>query len=114
MGRRNKSFYQYKPQPVIALTQAELNQIKNDVREQTIDETSKYDAEVLLTCFAWTLRKNYGWGHKRIFRALAGVDDLFGQVLRDELSDAEMRQQLVDEVGIKIRCDGGDNDGIET
>lgn len=108
------SHYNTKSSPVIVLTQAELNQIKNQVRKETVDTLSKYDVEVMLTCFASVLRRQYRWGYKRIFRALNGVDEMFGKVLSGELSDVEMRQQLEDEVGIKIRCDGGEENGIET
>lgn len=108
---KNKRFNHYttRQQPLITLTQAELNKIKQDVRKEAVDKLAKYDVEILLTCFAQVLRTQYRWGYKRIFRALSGVDELFGRVLDGELSDEDMRQQLQDEVGIRINCDGGSN-----
>lgn len=109
MKRKNSFYHPVKQSPTLVLTQSELNKIKQQVRKETVDELSKFDVEVMLTCFAMVLRRKYKWGYKRIFRALSGVDELFGLVLDGELSDVEMRQQLEDECGIKIRCDGGEN-----
>lgn len=114
MMSKKFNYFNQKPQPTIVMTQRELNNLKNQIRKEVVDKISKYDVEILLTCFATVLRRQYKFGYKRIFRALNGVDELFGKVLNDELSDEEMRQQLEDEVGIKIRCDGGEQDGTET
>ena len=113
MGKQT-IYHRTKQSPTIVLSQAQLNKLKDDIRKEVVDELSKYDVEIMLTCFATVLRNQYSWGHKRIFRVLNGVDELFGKVLDGELSDEDMRQQLLDEVGIRIQCDGGQNDGIET
>lgn len=96
----------------IVMTQAQLAKLKSDIRKEVVDKISKFDVEVMLTCFAWVLRKNYKWGYKRIFRTLASVDEVFGLVLDGEWSDVDMRDQLKEETGIVIRCDGGE-DGTE-
>ena len=107
---RKKSYYPMgKPSPTMVLTQSELNKIKNNIKEETVDKISTYDVEIMLTCFAWVLRKDYGWGYKRIFRALKSIDKVFGQVLDGELSDEDMRNQLKDETSVVIKCDGGEN-----
>lgn len=114
MKKNNFNHYNTKKQPMIVMSQAELNRIKKQVQKETVDKLAKYDVEIMLTCFATVLRNQYRWGYKRIFRVLNGVDELFGRVLDGELSDEDMRQQLIDEVGIRINCDGGKADGSET
>ena len=114
MSKGRKPFYHAsKSSPTIVLTQAELNRIKNEARKEAVNKISKFDVEVLFTCFAQSLRDNYGWGHKRLFRTLNSVDEMFGRVLAGELSDEDMRQRLLDECGILIDCDGGANIGSE-
>ena len=107
MNKKSYNHYNTKKQPMIVMSQSEFNRIKKDIQKQTIDELAKFDAETMLTCFATVLRQQYGWGYKRIFKALNSVDEMFGRVLNDELSVEDMIQQLEDEVGIRINCDGG-------
>ncbi len=84
----------------IYLRPSDITKMKQDITKQVAD----FDVEVLLTCFAQVLHDNYGFGQKRIMRALQAVDDTFGKVLNDELDVGEMKQRLENEVGVKISC----------
>ena len=84
----------------IYLRPSDVTKMKKDIAKQAAD----FDVEVLLTCFAQVLHDNYGFGQKRIMRALQAVDDTFGKVLNDELDVEEMKQRLENEVGVKISC----------
>lgn len=84
----------------IYLTPAEVKKMKDEISSQA----ANFDVEVLLTCFAQVLHDEYGFGQKRILRALNAVDTTFGKVLDGELSVKEMKQRLEDEVAVKICC----------
>lgn len=88
----------------IYLRPSDITKMKQDITKQMAD----FDVEVLLTCFAQVLHDNYGFGQKRIMRALKAVDDTFGKVLNEELNVEEMKRRLEDEVGVRICC-GKDN-----
>ncbi|MDD3337856.1 MAG: hypothetical protein PHS82_03270 [Lachnospiraceae bacterium] len=75
------------------------------MKEDITSDVAKFDVEVLLTCFAQVLHDQYGFGHTRVMRALAAVDETFGKVLNDELLVSDMQKRLEDEVGVTIRCD---------
>lgn len=85
----------------IALRPDEIRKMKRD----TVDQIAKFDVDILFTCFAQVLRTEYGWGHKRILRALSAVDEMFGRVLNEGLSVKEMQERLADEVGIRIKSE---------
>ena len=87
----------------IALRPDELKRMERE----TAKRVASFDVECLLTCFAYSLRKHHGWGYKRIFRVLNEVDQMFGQILNNELNVMDLRQQLKDEVGIVIHHDLG-------
>lgn len=84
----------------ISLRPDEIRQIRRDA----IDQVVQYDVEVLMTCFAMVLHEQYGFGYKRIFRALEGVDNLFGKVLDHELTIDDIRNQLEAEIGVVVQC----------
>ena len=77
------------------------------MERETARKIATFDVECLLTCFAYSLRRNHKWGYKRIFRTLNSVDVMFGQILDGTLNVNDLKQQLVDETGIKILYDGG-------
>lgn len=87
---------------------AEIKKLKHEISH----DVSKFDTEILMTCFAQALRNvtKKEWGYVRIMRVLAECDRLFGEVLEGNLDDVQMRQNLKDEIGLVINCDGGSND----
>lgn len=84
----------------IYLRPSDIKKMKEDITA----EVANFDVEVLLTCFAQVLHDKYGFGQKRILRALQAVDETFGQVLNEELNVEDMKRRLEDEVGVKIYC----------
>ena len=82
----------------IALRPDELRRMMH----KTADGVADYDVEVRLTCFGLVLRDEFGWGPKRIWRAMQGVDEAFGRVLSGETSIEAMKQRLQDETGIRV------------
>ena len=72
------------------------------MKEQTIDQVADLDAEVMLVCFAVALHEDYGWGRVRVLRALTTVDDIFGKLVRHEVTLAELKQKIRDDMGIII------------
>lgn len=82
----------------IKVTRDELERM----RAKTMDDAGRFDTEVFLTCFALTLHDEFGFGFKRVQRALGGIDDLFGKVLNDEIDLDFIKERLRNEVGINI------------
>lgn len=76
-----------------------------DIKQKISHEVSGYSAEVLMTCFALALRKTYGFGQKRIFRALTCVDELMQGILDDTATMDEYIKTLEDETGVVVICD---------
>lgn len=85
----------------IVLSQDEIRQMKRDIADKIV----KFDVDTLFTCFAQALHTEYGWGYRRIFRVLHSVDEMFGKVLNNTLSVADMQERLEREVGIRIKSD---------
>lgn len=77
------------------------------MKEEIAGQAAKFDVEVLLTCFAQVLHDDYGFGQKRILRALQSVDDTFGRVLSGELDVEQMKKRLEDEADVRITCGEG-------
>lgn len=79
-----------------------------DVREsrkEAMEKTVHFTVEKLMACFAYTLRKEYGFGKKRIMKALRFIDDYAGMINNGEITLDEICKRLEDEVGAIIRCD---------
>ncbi len=83
----------------IFLKPGDIAKLKNDVAEAA----AKHDTEVLLTCFALVLHDEFGFGKKRIMRALESIDRAFDLVLTDKLDVDSMKNRLKKEIGIVIR-----------
>lgn len=83
------------------MSREEIQKLKNEIKT----EVSFASVEILLTSFAQVLHNEYGFGQKRVLRALNAVDEIYGRVLNDELSVADMRQQLRDDINVTIMFD---------
>ena len=55
-----------------------------------------------MTCFALAMHEEFGFGKKRVLRALRRVDGYMGTWINDEESLACLKQK--DEIGIIISC----------
>lgn len=74
-----------------------------DSKKKLIDEANRYSTEYLMTCFALTLRREFGFGSKRIFRALESVDSMMGEIIADRKTMDDYIEELKEETGIVIR-----------
>lgn len=74
-------------------------------RKNLIDEANKYSTECLMTCFAITMHRLYGFGPKRIFRALEYIDGMMGEIIADRKTMDDYIKELEDETGVLIKTD---------
>ena len=87
----------------ISLSPYELRQIKR----QAVNDIATFDVEIMQTCFAVVLHEEFGFGPKRIERAIRAVDRKFGMILNDELTADELAKSLEDSTGIEVRFSKG-------
>lgn len=85
----------------IPLSHSEISEIERSARQ----ETSKYNVEALMSCFALAEHRLYGFGQKRIMRSLQYIDNLMGAILNDEATMEDYLKELENEAGVVIRCD---------
>lgn len=75
------------------------------VVEKRSQRTLEYTVEKLMSCFALTLHEQFGFGYKRILRALQSIDDYMGQINDDQITMEDIAQKLEDETGVIVRCE---------
>lgn len=75
-----------------------------DIKQKISHDVSGYSVEVLMTCFALALRRTYGFGQKRIFRALLSVEELMQGILDDTTTMEDYKKILEDETGVVVKC----------
>ena len=83
------------------------NRIRNENRkliDAITQDTENQRVEALMTCFALAMHKEFGFGKKRVLRALRRVDGYMGTWIKDEESLACLKQKVKDEIGIIISC----------
>lgn len=76
----------------------------HETSEKRSQETLEYTVEKLMSCFALTLHEEFGFGQKRLIRALQSIDDYMGQINDDSLTMEEILQRLENETGVIIKC----------
>lgn len=83
------------------------NRIRNENRkliDVIAQDTENQRVEALMTCFALAMHEEFGFGKKRVLRALRCVDGYMGTWIKDEESLARLKQKVKDEIGIIISC----------
>lgn len=83
------------------------NRIRNENRkliDVITQDTENQRVEALMTCFALAMHEEFGFGKKRVLRALRRVDGYMGTWIKDEESLARLKQKVKDEIGIIISC----------
>ena len=76
-----------------------------DLKRRTISQTSAFDTEALMTCFALANRRLYKHGLERTLRTLQYVDELMGPLLDGAKEIDDYKKELENEIGLKIRCE---------
>ena len=77
----------------------------SESKKKLVDQANKYSTEYLMTCFALTMHRLYGFGAKRILATLQYVDGLMGETLYDYKTMDDFIKELKDETGVEIKCD---------
>lgn len=83
----------------VVMTKQEVGKLKNDI----MDDVCKYNVEALMTCFALTEHRLYGYGRTRVLRTLQYIDDLMGAVNDGTATVEDYKRILKEEVGVEIK-----------
>ncbi|MCD8398135.1 MAG: hypothetical protein LUD12_13320 [Lachnospiraceae bacterium] len=73
------------------------------IRDKGEEDARRFDIDALLTSFAITMHDQYGFGQKRIMRALGYVDDMYTKIYQEELDITELKKRLREETGVIIK-----------
>ena len=83
------------------------NRIRNENRkliDVIAQDTENQRVEALMTRFALAMHEEFGFGKKRVLRALRRVDGYMDTWIKDEESLVRLKQKVKDEIGIIISC----------
>lgn len=75
----------------------------NEIKEKIAADAAKYDVEILMTCFALTEHRLYGFGQKRILRSLNYIDLLMGNILQGCKTIDDYRDELDREASVIVK-----------
>lgn len=84
----------------VTMTRAELSEMKRQDRM----ETSAYDVEILMSCFALALLRLDGMKCKRIMKHLNYIDELMRDTLEGRAQMSDYLKELEDEADVIIKC----------
>lgn len=85
----------------ILISKDDLKDIKKEITQDATD----YTVESLMTCFALALHRKYGFGAKRIGRALEYVDKLMEDIINDKATMEDYMRDLEKETGVVVKCE---------
>jgi len=80
------------------VTAKDLKVIENNSASKAID----YAVSGMIASFALVLHDKWGWGQTRIKRLLDQVNEQFDSIDNDYLKIEDMKQTILDEIGINI------------
>ena len=80
------------------------NEIKKAVLRQAEQQFNDGRVEAILVCMTLALHQEFGFGRERCLRVLRAVDQMVGPWIEGEESLDEIRQKVIDQVGIDIKC----------
>ena len=84
----------------ILVSPAELSRVKRDIA----NKASGYHTEYLMTCFALSLHRLYGFGAGRIGKTLRCIDGLMNDILNDTSTMDDYIRELEEETGVVVKC----------
>lgn len=79
-------------------------EIKQSVLRQAEQQLNDGRVEAILACMTLVLHQEFGFGRERCLRALRAVDQMVRPWIEGEENLDEIRQKVIDQVGIDIRC----------
>ena len=80
------------------------DEIKQAVLRQAEQQLNDGRVEAILVCMTLVLHQEFGFGRERCLRALRAVDQMVRPWIEGEENLDEIRQKVIDQVGIDIRC----------
>ena len=80
------------------------DEIKKAVLRQAEQQLNDGRVEAILVCMTLVLHQEFGFGRERYLRALRAVDQMVRPWIEGEENLDEIRQKVIDQVGIDIRC----------
>ena len=80
------------------------DEIKRAVLRQAEQQLNDGRVEAILVCMTLVLHQEFGFGRERCLRALRAVDQMVRPWIEGEENLDEIRQKVIDQVGIDIKC----------
>ena len=80
------------------------DEIKQAVLRQAEQQLNDGRVEAILVCMTLLLHQEFGFGRERCLRALRAVDQMVRPWIEGEENLDEIRQKVIDQVGIDIKC----------
>ena len=80
------------------------DEIKQAVLRQAEQQLNDGRVEAILVCMTLVLHQEFGFGRERCLRALRAVDQMVRPWIEGEENLDEIRQKVIDQVGIDIEC----------
>ena len=80
------------------------DEIKQAVLRQAEQQLNDGRVEAILVCMTLVLHQEFGFGRERYLRALRAVDQMVRPWIEGEENLDEIRQKVIDQVGIDIKC----------
>lgn len=80
------------------------DEIKKAVLRQAEQQLNDGRVEAILVCMTLVLHREFGFGRERCLRALRAVDQMVRPWIEGEENLDEIRQKVIDQVGIDIKC----------
>ena len=80
------------------------DEIKQAVLRQAEKQLNDGRVEAILVCMTLVLHQEFGFGRERCLRALRAVDQMVRPWIEGEENLDEIRQKVIDQVGIDIKC----------
>lgn len=80
------------------------DEIKQAVLRQAEQQLNDGRVEAILVCMTLVPHQEFGFGRERCLRALRAVDQMVRPWIEGEENLDEIRQKVIDQVGIDIKC----------
>lgn len=84
----------------VLMTKQDIAKMKEEISKTA----SEYNAESLMTCFALTEHRLYGFGQKRILRTLSYIDELMGSIVDGTATIDDYKKELEEKGNVVISC----------
>lgn len=79
-----------------------IDSIRVAMIQDALQNASNIQDDRLYTLFAYTLNECFGFGQKRIYKALQKVDEVTGEIARGEIEWPDLMAKLQERTGVAI------------